>query len=84
VDDRVVRNVRAELRCATAENGVDCVAIDQHHEYHAGPFKYLGRICRDGCARRSQGVTPVSGTVPHNELCTRTGQIERHGLSHDT
>ena len=52
VDDRVLRDVRAEFRRAPAQDGVHRGAVGQHE---------------DDDARRS-----------------RTGQIERHGLPHDT
>jgi hypothetical protein len=52
VDDRVLRDVGAEVGRATAQDGVDRGAVDQHED--------------------------------HDERRSRTGQIERHGLSHDT
>lgn len=84
MNDRVLRDVHAEDRRATTQDGVDRGTVDQHKDHDARPPEDLGRTprhARTGCA---QWLALVRGTVPDDERRPRMDQIEGHGLSHDT
>ncbi len=79
----MLRDARPEVRRATAQDGVDRGAVGQHEDHYARLPEYLGRTRRHSCAGCAQWLALVGGTVPDDERRSRTGQIERHRLSHD-
>src|SRR5215207_1749844 len=66
------------------KDGVDRGAVDQHEDHDARLPEYLGRTRRHACAGCAQWLALVRGTVPDDERRSRTGQIDRLGVSEDT
>ena len=81
--DDVTGDIGGEVRRAATQDGVDRRAVIQHQDHDARAPENFGGTGRDFRAGRAQGLAAVGGTVPDDQLGSRPGQIERHGLPHD-
>ena len=84
MDDRVAVDVRTEVWRAPAKNCVGRGAVGQHEQHDPRAGEHLDGAGRHLRAGGMQRLAPLSGAVPDDKRRPGAGEVERHGLTHDT
>src|SRR5690606_18211411 len=83
VHDKVPGDPPLERRASPAQDGVDGLAVRQHHEDDAGPGEHVVHVRDDDRAVLRQRRALLRRAVPDDQGRARAREVARHGEAHE-